>query len=104
MWKLAPVRAPYRYDLVISYRVYMKGWDFIPRLREGTLHAGRSDCDAILDWMRKTTCALPIPDSRESDFMPERTVEPRLHDIGMHFGTGMKISLRYSDRGELTPV
>ena len=37
-------------------------------------------------------------DSQESDFMLERTAETRLHDIGM------KVSLRYSYRGELAPV
>ena len=42
----------------------------------------------------------PVPDSK--DFKPERTVVPRLHDIGMvSFRTGMKISLRYS-KGVLT--
>ena len=32
--------------------------------------------------LNKQTHALPVPDSRESDFMPERTVVPPLHDIG----------------------
>ena len=40
----------------------------------------------------------------ESDFMLERTPVPRLHDTGMCFRTGMKISLRYSYRGELATV
>ena len=60
--------------------------------------------DAILDWMSKNARALPVPDSKGSDFMLERTAEPRLHDIGMSFRTGMKISPRYSYRGELAPV
>ena len=51
--------------------------DFIPRLREGALHAGQRDCDAILDWMSKTTHALPVQDSRKGDFVPERTVVVR---------------------------
>ena len=55
-------------------------------------------------WLNKHTHALPVPDSRESDFMPERTVVQRLHDIGTGFRTGVKISLRYSNRGELAPV
>ena len=62
------------------------------------------DCDAILDWMSKITHALPVPDCRESDFTSRRTVVSRLHDIEMSFRTGMKISLRYSNRCELAPV
>ena len=60
--------------------------------------------DANLYWISKTAHALPVLDSRESDFMLERTPVPRLHDIGMCFRIGMKISLRYSYRGELAPV
>ena len=42
MWKLAPVQVLYPASAIaISYRVYMKGWDFIPRWHDGTLHAGR---------------------------------------------------------------
>ena len=78
--------------------------DFIPCLHEGTLHVDRRDCDAISNWISKSAHALAVPDSRESDFMLERTAVPRLHDIGMSFRTGMKISLRYSYRGELPPV
>ena len=59
---------------------------------------------AILNWIPKTAHGLPVPDSRESDFMLERTAIPRSHDIGMSFRTVMKISLRYSYRGELAPV
>ena len=32
------------------------------------------------------------------------TVIPRLHDTGMDFRAGMKISLRHKNRGELAPV
>ena len=71
----------------------------IPCLREGTLHGGRRKCDVILD-----VYVLLVPDSRESDFMPERTVVPRLHDIAMSFRTGMKISLQLSYRVELARV
>ena len=60
--------------------------------------------DAILDWISKTVHALSVLDSQESDFMRERTAVPRLHDIGMSFRTGMKISPRYSYWGELAPV
>ena len=58
----------------------------------------------MMDWKSKTAHALPVLDSQESDFMLERTAVPRLHDIGMSFRSGMKISLRYSNRGELAPV
>ena len=51
--------------------------DFIPRLREGILHAGQRDCDAILDWMSKNTHVLPVQVSRKGDFMAERTVVVR---------------------------
>ena len=34
----------------------------------------------------------------------KRTVKPRLHDTGMNFHAGMKISLRHKNRGELAPV
>ena len=78
MWKLAPVRVRYRYDIMISYCVCMKGWEFIPRLRERTLHAGRRDCDAILDLNVEdyacTTC---------SRLTGKWTVVPRLYDTGM---------------------
>ena len=80
----------------------MKGRDFIPLLREDTFHTGRRNCDAFLDCMPKATHASPVPDS--TDFKPERTVVPRLHDIRMSFRTGNKISLRYSNWGELAPV
>ena len=78
--------------------------DFIPCLHEWTLHVDRRDYDTILNWISKTVHALPVPDSRESDFMLERTAVPSLHDIGMSFRTGMKILLRYSYRGELALV
>ena len=55
---------------------------------------------AILDWMLKTMHVL----SQESDFTPEWTVIQRLHDIGMSFCTRIKISLQYSNWGELAPV
>ena len=55
------------------------------------------DCDAILDWMSKTTHALPVPDSRESDFTGtnSRTAFTRHRN---------EFSLWYSYRGELSPV
>ena len=47
--------------------------DFILFTRSDT-SCRRRDCDAIMDYMSKITYALPILDSQESDFMPERTV------------------------------
>ena len=78
--------------------------DFIPCLRERTLHVDPRDCDAILHWILKTAHALPVPDSQESDFMLEWTAVPRLHEIGMSFCIRMKILLWYSYWGELAPV
>ena len=100
MCKLAPVRVSYQVrqcDFVPCLHV-------IPRLHQGTLNVGWRDCDANLDWMLNTTHALPVTDSRENYYMQERTVIPRLHDTGVSFPTGMKISLRYSDRGEFAPI
>lgn len=37
-------------------------------------HIGRHDCDSILDWMSNITPVLHVSDSRESVFMPKRTV------------------------------
>ena len=102
--KTRPGEVSHRYDIVIPYCVYMKGRDFILHFHEGTVHVGRRDSNAILDWKSKTTQALPIPDSGESDFMPEQTVVPLLHDSGMRFCTGMRISLRYSNQGVPTLV
>ena len=61
MLNFAPVRVSYRYGIVISYRVSLKG-PFV-------------SVDAIVtpsDWMSKSTHALSVPDSRESHCMPER--------------------------------
>ena len=41
---------------------------------------------------------------RVASFRNERTVGPRLHDIGTRFRTRVKISLGYRYRGELTPI
>ena len=62
------------------------------------------DCDVTLDWMSKTMHELPIPHSWESNFTPGQAVALPLHNIGMSFCIGMKISLRYSYKGEHTPV
>ena len=75
--------------------------DFIPCLHETWLWR---PSDAILDWMSKNGHALPVSYSQESVFMLERTAVPHLHDIGMSFHTGMKISPRYSYWGEIALV
>ena len=114
MWKLALVRVSYWYDIAISYRVYVKNEISFRVYIKGHFMTANlwvtkqiCDCDAILDWLSKTTLVLPVPDSRESDSTPGQTVKPRLHDISMSFEcfhTRIKISLWYSDQGELTPV
>ena len=53
---------------------------------------------------QRTAHTLPVPDSREHDFMLDQTVVLRLHDIGMSFRTRMKISLCHSYWDELAPV
>ena len=75
--KTAPLWVLFRYYVVISYPVYMKGWDSIWHLHEGQGHFTPAkmcwkeqicDCDAILGWMSKTMHAKPVPDTQESDF------------------------------------
>ena len=70
----------------------------------GKLHVNRRDHDATLDWMSNTAHTPPISDCRERHFILEQTVVLRLHDIGMSFRTGMKISLCYSNRDEIALV
>ena len=71
------MQVSYRYDNVISHC-----------LQKETLHVGRRDRDAIMDSMSKITHASLILESRESDFVPEQTVVPRLHATEMSFRTG----------------
>ena len=114
-------RSPNTHDQIIRAGLFLSGclhvktrtgaslipvWhcDFIPCVHEGILFVDRRDFGAKLNWISKTAYALFVSDSRESDFMLERTAVPRLHDIGKSFRTGMKISPRYSYRGELAPV
>ena len=52
----------------------------------------------------KITHALPVPVLQQIDFTAKRVVVLRLHDTVAKFRTGVKFSLRYNNRGELTPV
>ena len=49
------------------------------------------------------THALPVPVYRLTDFTPKRVVVSHLHHTVARFRTGVKFSLRYKNRGELTP-
>ena len=49
------------------------------------------------------THALPVPVYQQTDFTPKRVVISRLHDAVATFRTGVKLSPRYNNRGELTP-
>ena len=59
----------YRYDFLISYRVYMMIGSFHISLFEGTLHV-----DKIHVWFKiaNITHALPVPVYRQTDFKPKR--------------------------------
>ena len=100
MRKLAPARVLYRNDFLISYRVYIMTVSFHISLFEGTLHV-----DKIHAWFKiaNITHALPVPVYRQTDFTPNRVIVSRLHDTVARFRTGVKLSPRYNNRGELTP-
>ena len=78
-------------------RVYDDG--SISRSFEGTLHV-----DKIHERFKiaNITHALPVPVHWQTDFTPKRVVVSRLHDTVARFRTGVKFSLRYNNRGELT--
>ena len=80
MWKFAPVRVWYRYDIVISYRIYMKGY-FL-------------STDVLLApyWIEFRRLLMHNPFQT-----PRRGI---LNDIGTSFRT----SPRCGYRGELAPV
>ena len=73
---------------------------FISRLFEGTLHVDKIH---VRFKIANPTYALPVPVQRQTDFPPKRVVVSRLHDSVAKFRTGVKFSLRYSNRDELTP-
>ena len=71
----------------------------ISRSFEGTLHV-----DKIHERFKiaNITHALPVPVHWQTDFTPKRVVVSCLHDTVARFRTGVKFSLRYNNRGELT--
>ena len=94
------VAVSYRGDFLISYRVYMMTGSFHISLFEDTLHLVK-----IHVWFKiaNITHAPPIPVYQQTDFTPKRVDVLRLHDTVARFGTRVKFSPRYKNRGELTP-
>ena len=99
MRKLAPARVSYRDDVLTSYRVYMMMGHFISRLFEGTLHVDKIHLQFKI---ASITHALPFLAPLKTDSTPKRVKVARLHDTGAKFRTGVKFSLLYSNRDELT--
>ena len=79
------MRDSLRYVLVISYRVYMK-WRF------SSSHVHRR-------YNNEVTHALPVQVYQKSDFIPKRALVRCLLDTVTSFRSGIKNSLRYSNRG-----
>ena len=69
-------------------------------LFEGTLHVDK--IHARYEFANITD-APPVPVYQQTDFTPKLVVVSRLHDTVAGFRTGVKFSLRYNNRGELTP-
>ena len=101
MRNLEPARLSCRDDFFISYHVYIMTGSFHISLFEGTLHVDKIH---IRFKIANITHALPVPVHLQSDFTPKRVVVSRLHDTDAKFRTGVKFSLRYNKRGDLTPV
>ena len=100
MRKLAPARVSYQDDVLISYRVNMMMGHFISQRFEGTLHVDKIHLQFKI---ASITHALPFLAHLKTDFTPKRVQVSRLRDTGAKFPTGVKFSLRYNNRGELTP-
>ena len=99
MRKLAPARVSSRDDCLISYYDMMMS-HFISRLFEVTLHVDKIH---VRFKIAKITHALPVPVHQQTAITPKWVVVSRLHDTVAKFRTGVKFSLRYDKRGELTP-
>ena len=97
MRRLAPALVSYQDDVLISYRVNI-GWVI-------HISAIRRYVDKIhLQFkIASITHALPFLAHLKTDFTPKRVKVSRLRDTGAKFRTGVKFSLRYNNRGELTP-
>ena len=85
---------------LISCRFYMMMGNFISQLFEGTLHVDKIH---VRFKIANITHALPVPVYLQTGFIPKRVVVSPLHDTIKKFRTGVKFSLRYNNRGELTP-
>ena len=68
-------------------------------LFEGTFHVDKIH---VRFKITNITQALPVPVYRQTDFTPKRVVISRLHETVVRFHTGVKLSPRYNNRGELT--
>ena len=73
---------------------------FMYRLFEGTLHVDKIHVQFKI---ANITHALPVPVHLKTDFTLKQVVVSRLHDTGAKFLTKVKFSLRYNNRGVLTP-
>ena len=93
-WFISPLRLVYLRKLA-SARL-----DFVSRLHEDTLHV---DIIHVRFKIANITHTQPVPVNLQTYFTPKRVVVSRLHDIVEKFGTRVKFSLRYNNRGELTP-
>ena len=69
-------------------------------LFEGTLHVDKIHARYKF---ANITHAPPVPVYQQTDFTPKLVVVSRLHDTVAGFCTGVKFSLRYNNRSELTP-
>ena len=73
-------------------------------LFEVTLHVDKIHVRLqITNITMNITHTLPVPVYRETDFTPKRAVILRLHDTVARSRTRVRFSLRYNNRGELTP-
>ena len=90
MRKLAPGRVSYRDDFFF----------FVSCLHYDTLHVGKIH---VRFKIANITHALPVPVYHQTDFTPKRVVVSRLHGTVARFRTGVKLSPRDNNRGELTP-
>ena len=87
-------------DLLILYRVHMIMGHFTSGSFEGILHVDKIN---VRFKIANITNALPFPGHRQTEFTPKRVVVSCSHDTVARFRYGVKLSPRYSNRGEPTP-
>ena len=80
-------------------RLGTKQGSFHISLFEGTFHVDEIN---VRFKIANITHALPVPVYQQTDFTPKRVVVSRLNDTVARFRTGVKLSPRYNNRGELT--